>query len=294
MIFLVIFISSCRGSAQVVGITPLPTGNPQPHTGGSVNPRPSAGGIAAEIRSSVEWGTPPFLIKALDMIRTRNLESSEFGRVMNMVIVTMVQKIYPDMQAQLPLLDPPQTHGYVRLLRDAEQGKYSPPDPESTDYLEHVLPFFALLQAAEEKEFSRAIPDLQRAKQINPHSVLAPYFLGIAYERLGRLSEASVEYSLAYELSPDCYPAILGLTRIMDASGEKEEAFRMLSDLVIRYPDTIAIKRQMALAYYRNRDWSRAEGAIAEILQRNNRDNEFLLMRAHVLVEQGQLLQAQT
>jgi uncharacterized protein HemY len=49
----------------------------------------------------------------------------------------------------------------------------------------------------------------------------------------------------------------------------------------------------MALAWYNNRDWSRAEPAIAEILQRNSRDGEFILMRAHVLVEQGQYLQAQ-
>ncbi|MDR0690207.1 MAG: hypothetical protein LBG08_08115 [Spirochaetaceae bacterium] len=293
LIVLVIFVFSCRGNARVVGITPLPAGSPPSHTGISVSPRYSSRGIAAEIRSSVELGTPSFLIKALDLIRTRNLGSAEFGRAMNMVIVTTIQKIYPDMQTPLPLLDPPQTHRYARILRDAEQGKYTPPAPESKDYLEHILPFFALLSAEEEKEFPRAIPDLQRAKQINSHAVLASYFLGIAYERLGRLSEASEEYSLAYELSPDCYPAILGLTRIMNASGKNEEAFRVLSNLVIRYPDNIAIKRQMALAYYHNRDWSRAEGAVAEILQRNNRDSEFLLMQAHVLVERGQFLQAQ-
>jgi Flp pilus assembly protein TadD len=293
LIFLVMFIFSCRGNARVVGVTPLPAGTPPSHTGTSVNSRPSAGGIAAEIRSSVELGTPGFLIKALDLIRARNLGDTEFGRVMNTVIVTMIQKIYPDVQARFLPLDPPPTHVYARILRDAEQGKYVPPVPGTTDYLEQILPFFALLSASGEKEFSQAIPDLQRAKQINPYAVLAPYFLGIAYERLGRLSEASAEYSLAYELSPECYPAILGLTRIMDASGKKEEAFRMLSDLVILYPDNIAIKRQLALAYYHNRDWSRAESAISEILQWNNRDSEFLLMRAHVLVEQGQFLQAQ-
>jgi tetratricopeptide (TPR) repeat protein len=210
------------------------------------------------------------------------------------VIVQMLQKIYPDVQARYPPPDPPKTHAYTRLLRDADQGKYTPPAPDSTDYFEYVLPFFALLSATQDEVFLLAIPDIQKAKQINPDSVLAPYFLGIAYERSGRLMEAAAEYSLAYELSPDCYPAILSLTRIMNASGRREEALTLLSDLVIRYPDNIAIKREMALAYYHNRDWSRAEGAIAEILQRNSRDNEFILMQAHVLVEQGQFLQAQT
>jgi tetratricopeptide (TPR) repeat protein len=285
--------ASCQGGARIVGVTPLPTRVPT-ETGTSAPPvRPATGGIAAEIRFSVEMGTPPYLLRALDLLRTRNLGDTEFGRVMNAIIVKMIQKIYPDMTALFSPSDPPLTHGYTRLLRDTEQGKYTSPSRASTDYLEYVLPFFALFSTAGGDDFLRAIPDLQRAKQINPRSVLASYFLGMAYERLGRLSEASTEYSLAYELSHDCYPAILGLTRIMDAEGNQEEAFRILSDLVVRYPDTIAIKRQMALAYYHNRDWSRAEGAIEEILQRDSRDSEFLLMKAHVLVEQGQVLPAQ-
>jgi Tfp pilus assembly protein PilF len=56
----------------------------------------------------------------------------------------------------------------------------------------------------------------------------------------------------------------------------------------------LQIKRQLALAYYRGGDWSRAETAVAEILQHDNRDGEFVLMRARILVEQGQFLQAQT
>ncbi|MDR0387908.1 MAG: hypothetical protein LBH57_07690, partial [Treponema sp.] len=73
----------------------------------------------------------------------------------------------------------------------------------------------------------------------------------------------------------------------------RQEAIRLLSDLVIQYPDNLAVKRQLATAYYKNGDWSRAEPAIAEVLQRDSRDSDFILMRAHVLVEQGQFLQAQ-
>ncbi|MDR2758836.1 MAG: tetratricopeptide repeat protein [Spirochaetaceae bacterium] len=294
LIIFVIFIFACQGSAQTVGITPLPAGPPSDRTGVPARAAVSSGGIAAEIRSLVELGTPPFLLKALDLIRTRALEDTEFGRAMITVIVYMIQKIYPDVQIKLPPPDPPKTHEYTRIFLDAEQGKYTYPSPESTDFLEHVLPFFALLSATHEEAFLQAIPDIQKAKQLNPNSALASYFLGIAYEHSGRFSEAEAEYSLAYELSHDCYPAILSLTRIMNAAGNREEALLLLSDLVTRYPDNIAIKREIALAYYRNRDWSRAEGTIAEILQRNNRDSEFILMQAHVLVEQGQFLQAQS
>jgi tetratricopeptide (TPR) repeat protein len=128
---------------------------------------------------------------------------------------------------------------------------------------------------------------------MNSRSVLAPYFMGIVFERTGRANEAISQYTRAWQLSPECYPAALALFRVMDAQGQKQEALRLLQDLVIRFPDNFQIKRQMALAWYNNRDWSRAEPAIAEILQRDSRDGEFILMRAHVLVEQGQYLQAQ-
>jgi predicted Zn-dependent protease len=68
----------------------------------------------------------------------------------------------------------------------------------------------------------------------------------------------------------------------------------MLSELVTLYPDSTAVKRELAIAWYENGQWPRAEAAIAEILQKNPRDSEFILMRAHILVEQGQYVQAQT
>jgi len=79
----------------------------------------------------------------------------------------------------------------------------------------------------------------------------------------------------------------------MGVQGRTQEALRFLSDLVVRFPDNIQVKRQLALAYYQAGDWSRAEAAVAEILQRDSRDGEFVLMRARIFVEEGQFLQAQ-
>jgi tetratricopeptide (TPR) repeat protein len=251
--------------------------------------------VADEIRSLVEAGTAPSLLRSLDLIRSRDLGESDFGRIMNAVTVTLIQKLYPGLQVQLPPADPPQTHPYTRLLREAvsEQGSYLPPPANSTDYLEYVLPFLALLPEIRGERLLSALPDLERARELNRSSVLAPYFLGLVYERSGRVEEALGEYSRAYDISIECYPAVMGLARVLEKQGRNPEAIRLLSDLVIRYPDNVTIKRQLAAAYYNNRDWSRAEPAIAEILQRDNRDGPFILMRAHVLVEEGQFLQAQ-
>ncbi|MDR1128894.1 MAG: tetratricopeptide repeat protein [Treponema sp.] len=267
----------------------------QPSAPAAERPSPSRnnGGVAEEIRSLIENGSPPSLLRALDQIRSRQLEATEFGRLMNAVAVNLLQKLYPAVQAQFLPIDPPQTHVYAKILREAERGTYTPPSPASTDYLEHVLPFMAFLRESRSERLLIALPDLEKGRSLNPSSVLAPFFLGLVYERSGRTDEAFNAYTLAYGISAECYPAAIGLARIMETRGQLQDAIRIFSDLVIRNPDNIAIKRQLAIAYYRSNDWSRAEPAIAEILQRDSRDRQFILMRAHVLVEQGQFLQAQ-
>jgi Tfp pilus assembly protein PilF len=256
--------------------------------------RPSgSGGLADEIRALTENGSPPSLMQALDMIRGRDLAASDFGRAMSAIIVNLMQKLYPSIRTPLPPADPPQTNAYSRILREAERGNYTSPPANSSDFLDYTLPFLALLNETKGERLIPILPDLQKAKELNPSSVLAPYFSGLIYERTGKIDEAEAEYTKAGELSSDCYPAAEGLARIKMAKGLKQEAIQIFSDLVIRYPDNSAVKRQLALAYYEVGDWSRAEPAIAEVLQRDSRDGEFILMRARVLVEQGQFTQAQ-
>jgi tetratricopeptide (TPR) repeat protein len=79
----------------------------------------------------------------------------------------------------------------------------------------------------------------------------------------------------------------------MEKEGRYLQAERLLSDLAGRFPDNAQIQRQLALSYYHSGNWPQAQAAVDEILQKNSRDGEFILMKAHILVEQGQLLQAQ-
>jgi tetratricopeptide (TPR) repeat protein len=249
--------------------------------------------VADEIRSLVEAGSPAALLEALELIRSRNLESGEFGRAMGAAIVHLMRKVYPGIPARLPVADPPQTHAYTRIFRDVDRGSYIAPAAASRDYLELVLPFLALLAETRPDRFQSAEQDLLKARGINAESALAPYFLGLLQERTGGTDEAMSLYGEALRLAADCYPAALGQARILEARGARQEAISLLQDLVIRNPDNQPVKRQLAAAYYHARDWSRAETAITGVLQAEPRDNPMILARAHALVEQGKYLQAQ-
>jgi tetratricopeptide (TPR) repeat protein len=285
------FFASCA-SAPDSEETPLPSHAPVIVEKPSAQ-TPGAGGLPEEIRSLIETGVPPSLQASLDLIRNHELGNSEFGRIMNAVAVLLLKTIYPGFTVQYPLSDPPQTHSYAKILKDIEKGIYTPAPPNSKDFLEHVLPVLALYNEKLPEKFTQALPDLREAAELKPNSPLAPYLLGLALERMGNTEEAEKQYAKAWELSQECYPAALGLAGVMDSRGEMDEAVSFLSGLVIRFPDNMQVKRRLALAYYRAGDWSRAEPAVAEVLQRDRKDGEFILTRVHILLELGQYLQAQ-
>jgi tetratricopeptide (TPR) repeat protein len=248
--------------------------------------------VVEEIQALTASGIPSLMLRAMEQIRQRNLGGGEFGRIMNAVNIQFFHRLYPETQVQLPSPDPPQSHSYARILRDTDRGIYAAP-PATADYLESILPFLALLNETRPDRLLPSLPDLRRAASLNPGSVLAPYFIGLVYERTGSAAEAQTAYTQAFNLSWECYPAGLGLARLLAQKGDHGGAIGILQGMMLNFPDNAAIKRQLAVTYYQNRDWSRAQAALAESLQRNPRDGELLLMQAHVLVEQGQVLPAQ-
>jgi thioredoxin-like negative regulator of GroEL len=147
--------------------------------------------------------------------------------------------------------------------------------------------------AIPEETYLAVLKDLEIAGILNGESVLPGYFSGVLHELTGRMEDAAALYSEVWENFPECFPAALGLARIMDAQGRTGESGQFLSELLLAFPDNIQVKRQLARAYYNSADWSRAEAAVEEILQSDSRNREFLLMKAHILVERRQFLQAQ-
>lgn len=249
-------------------------------------------GLAEEIRALSESGIPSLMQRALDQIRQRNLGNSEFGRIMNAVNINLFRRLYPDIKIQSSAADPPQSHNYAKILRNVEQGLYTAPGA-SSDYLECVLPFLAYLDETRQDRLLPCLPDLRRAAALNPGSVLAPFFMGLIYERTGSSPEAEAAYRRVLGISPECYPASLAQARLKELAGDHDGALRIIQELVLDFPDNAAVKRQLAVAYYHQKDWSRAQNAIAEALRLNPRDGQLLLIQAHILVEQGRFIPAQ-
>jgi tetratricopeptide (TPR) repeat protein len=255
--------------------------------------RPLSGGLAEEIRTLIESGRLPSMLQALELIRSRDLSGVDFGRMMSGIASVLIKLVYQDSPVRLPAMDLPQTFSYTRIIREAENGVYVRPQDGSADFFEYILPFLAINDNSSSVTLSEALSDLLKAAELRPNSVLPPFFRGNIHERAGRFAEAEASYRQAYAISDECYPALTGVARIYRLTGRTQEAVTLFSDLITRNPDSLYIKRQLALTFYESRNWARAGQVLDEILQTEPRDGESLLMKAHVLIEQGSFSSAQ-
>jgi tetratricopeptide (TPR) repeat protein len=251
-----------------------------------------SGSLAEEIRTLTETGILSSMLQAVELIRSRELGGSEFGRTMSGINTILIRLIYPDSPARLPAVDLPQTSNYTKIIREAEKGVYVPPATTSNDFFEHILPFLAINEQTEPAVLANILSNVEKAQSLRPNSVLPPLFQGMIHQREGRNSQAERAFRQAYEISDECYPARIGIARARRNAGNPQEAIAILSELIIRYPDSTQIKKERAICYYESRDLSRALSSIDEILQTDPKDGEILLLKAAILLEQGQYSQS--
>jgi tetratricopeptide (TPR) repeat protein len=290
-----IFVPDIHASPQREPDNPgshIETQEIQPAASGPATGNPAAGSLVEEIRTLTETGRLSSMLSALELIRSRDVSGSDFGRMMNGINTILIRLVYPDSPVRLPAIDLPQTHNYTRIIREAERGNYTRPPADSDDFFEHILPFLAVSYHVNPASYPDILRDLEKAAELRPNSVLPPFFQGNIHERLGRFAQAEESYLRAYNISNECYPAQIGIARIKRFTGNIQEASAIFSDLLLRYPDSNVIKRQLAITYYEIRDWSRALPAADAILHSDPQDGELLLIKAHILIEQEQYSQA--
>ncbi|GHU39150.1 hypothetical protein FACS1894190_02600 [Spirochaetia bacterium] len=240
----------------------------------------------------VEEGTLESLHSTLDFLEQNGIKDNEFGRVMAYISGVFIKEIYGEDIVQLKIPDPPRTQNYTKIINDAFAGSYTKPSIYSADYLEYTLPFLTFIRDKNQTNYSYALEDLLEAEKINPKGVMALYFLGYAHENLGR-AEASINaYNRAIALYADCYPAVLGITRILQSAGEYQTAIQMLEGIAQRFPQNILIKRQLASSYYNMHEWTKASKVLNETLQLFPHDSELLLMQSRVELENMRYAQA--
>jgi tetratricopeptide (TPR) repeat protein len=228
------------------------------------------------------------------LIENRALLQSEYGRMLNAIAALLIDQIYPDTGVTHEAANPPSHLAYTKIITSVQQGTWTPPPADSADYLTNLLPCVVLATNATADMNNAALPFLEKARQINPKGVLAAYFSAMVFEHQGRLLDARRLYDEAVTLSNgECYPAFLGIARILGRVGRYDEAIVLLTETVRLYPGNTAARRQLAVSYIAAEEWEKANEVIAAVLALNSQNPEFLLMQARVFIELGRYNQAQ-
>lgn len=81
------------------------------------------------------------------------------------------------------------------------------------------------------REYDRAVEQLQRTLDLDPHFALAHWSLGQVYDAQGRYSDATAAYTRAAEDATEWPAVIASLARASARSGRKAEARRLLGQL---------------------------------------------------------------
>jgi thioredoxin-like negative regulator of GroEL len=235
-----------------------------------------------EARSALELGSPASLEKSIAIIEgNASLKSSEAGRMLEAVAAALLQKVYPAFKVTIPALNPPAINTYAQILQDAAKGTYRSPPSATQDYLALTLPFLAFMNNSPEPiaatAYQEALPNLEQARVLNPRSCLAPYFLGIAYEKTGRLDDAAEAYSYSWEQGSDqqkdshCYPAGCALVLLLAKQGKTSQASSLFQTLSANYANN-TVAATAARFYFDEGDWDAALKSLNSILSSSGSD----------------------
>ena len=114
-------------------------------------------------------------------------------------------------------------------------------------------------------------------------SVLLHYLYGLLYARQGKDSDALVEYEIAYTLDMTCFETSCAVANAFISAGRMTEAKTITDRLYVASPDNVEVLKLCALTSYNTGDMNSAESFVAQILQREPDNTEYILFRAKIL-----------
>lgn len=252
-------------------------------------------GIDDSVVSMVEAGSPASLRQAVSALQV--MEQTENVRVLISVADGIMRTVWQSESADWKITPVTTDTPYTGAIESARSGIYDT-STGNKDFLALVLPSLVVVvrqgkTADYDKQAEKALQD---GLNMRPNSVLAQYLLGMLYNKEGREAEALPLLRGAYKAS-NCKEVSFALTGTLNALGDKDmsykdEAFRLASILVTRYPNDVEVLGICAESAYAFKDYNAAEGYVSRLLQNDPNNTTYILFRAKTLIALGDYIRA--
>jgi DNA-binding winged helix-turn-helix (wHTH) protein/tetratricopeptide (TPR) repeat protein len=118
----------------------------------------------------------------------------------------------------------------------------------------------------------RAEGEAKRALQLDPHLATAHYASGLVNLLYHwRFDQAEKQFLRAIELDPRSVPSLLGYTQLKFATGEVQEAIRIVEEALRIDPASPLLGARYCQAFYYAREFHRAEAECRKVIDREPR-----------------------
>lgn len=111
------------------------------------------------------------------------------------------------------------------------------------------------------------VRSLERAIELEPQNPRAHLSLGLAYDRAGRLEEATRELRAALERRPDLVDAKYALAGVTAQSGDDAGAIQLYREVLLARPGDVGSYAGLAELYEKGGDLPAAESALVAIVR---------------------------
>lgn len=245
-----------------------------------------------EVERLIALGSPSSLEEVVRRLGDASILPPADAVSYGWIAYEMARLVYPEMAGDLPpsMQAPPDTPLVMAFL-DARNGKVATPST-TAGMLFELFPALSVFRLRTAAANQAALTAMERFDRFGVPSAAGDLARGTSLERAGDTEGALLAYTRAERNAPDCYPSTLGKARMLVAGNKGQEALVALASVPSGILESPVGRRIVAEAMYRAGRYAEALPLITRVLLDDPLDSRFVLMRAHLLVEQGQFRQA--
>ncbi len=239
-------------------------------------------------------GGPQDLLKAKDICDNDSTLPENKKQFYRWLILELARLIYPDISGTETSAYPIASDDIIaKHFVDARNGILIELQ-ETASPLDYIVSMTGIFRQRSTAILNHVERLALQFRKFGLESVIVSLIEGIIYEQRKNYSDSLKQYSEAYEMDEQCYPALYGSMRMLLEVNQPEVVLQLLDKAQYEFKNSLEGKRYRAIALFVLGRYNEADPLIAEVLRVNTFDNKFILMKARIQIEAGNYREAST